>query len=101
MSYNIVPTPTFQKDVKSLRKKYRHISSDLEELQAILAEDPFAGDAVKGLEKTIFKIRLASSDMGKGKSGSFRIIYYLVTTDKTISLLTIYAKAYKQTISVH
>ncbi len=99
MSYNIIPTPTFQKDVKSLQKKYRHIVADLEELESILSENPFAGDAIKGLEKTIFKIRLASTDMGKGKSGGFRIIYYLVSADQTIYLLTLYAKAYKQSIS--
>ena len=99
MIYNIIPTPTFQKDVKNLLKKYRHIAADLEELHTILSENPFAGDAIKGLEKTIFKIRLASSDQGKGKSGGYRIIYYLATQDKTVYLLTIYAKAYKQSVS--
>ena len=36
--------------------------------------------------------------MGKGKSGGFRIIYYLRSSDNTIYLLTIYAKAYKEDI---
>jgi mRNA-degrading endonuclease RelE of RelBE toxin-antitoxin system len=98
VSYRIIPTPVFQKDVKYLKKKYRHIGSDLEKLNSILTENPIYGDAIKGLEGKIFKARLASSDIGKGKSGGFRIIYYLRNLDKTIYLLTIYAKAYKEDI---
>ncbi|MEK6651907.1 MAG: type II toxin-antitoxin system RelE/ParE family toxin [Nitrospirota bacterium] len=98
MSYKIIPTPVFQRDVKYLKKKYRHIASDLEKLNSILIDDPAYGDAVTGLEGRVFKARLASSDMGKGKSGGFRIIYYLRSSDNTIYLLTIYAKAYKEDI---
>lgn len=98
MSYSIIPTPTFQKDVKNLKKKYRHIVTDLEELNDILTDNPLYGDAIPGLDGKVFKLRLASSDMGKGKSGSFRAIYYLLAPDKTIYLLTIYAKAYREDI---
>ena len=98
MSYSIIPTPTFQKDVKTLKKKFRRIVTDLEELNEILTDKPLYGDAIPGLDGKVFKLRLASSDMGKGKSGSFRIIYYLLAPDKTIYLLTIYAKAYKENI---
>lgn len=98
MSYNIIPTPTFQRDVKNLKKKHRHIASDLEKFSNTLTDNPFYGEAIKGLEGSVFKARLASSDMSKGKSGGFRVIYYLMESDKTIYLLTIYAKAYKEDI---
>ncbi len=98
MSYKIIPTPVFQRDVKYLKKKYRHIGSDLEKLNSVLIDNPAYGDAVTGLEGRVFKARLASSDMGKGKSGGFRIIYYLRNSENTIYLLTIYAKAYKEHI---
>lgn len=98
MSYSIIPTPTFQKDVKNLKKKYRRIASDLEEFSNTLTDNPSYGEAIKGLEGRIFKARLASSDISKGKSGGFRVIYYLMEPDKTIYLLTIYAKAYKEDI---
>lgn len=98
MSYRIIPTPVFQRDVKYLKKKYHRIGSDLERLNSILIDNPAYGDAVPGLEGRVFKARLASSDMGKGKSGGFRIIYYLRSSDNTIYLLTIYAKAYKEDI---
>ena len=98
MSYSIIPTPTFQKDVKTLKKKFRRIVTDLEELDDMLTDNPLCGDAIPGLDGKVFKLRLASSDMGKGKSGSFRVIYYLLAPDKTIYLLTIYAKAYREDI---
>ena len=37
--------------------------------------------------------------MSRGKSGGFRIIYYLRNSDNTIYLLTIYAKTYKEDIA--
>lgn len=64
----------------------------------MLTDDPLCGDAIPGLDGKVFKLRLGSSDMGRGKSGSFRVIYYLLAPDKTIYLLTIYAKAYKEDI---
>ncbi|MBN2654724.1 MAG: type II toxin-antitoxin system RelE/ParE family toxin [Nitrospirae bacterium] len=46
----------------------------------------------------MFKVRLASSDMGKGKSGGFRVIYFISNPESAIYLLSIYAKAYKENI---
>jgi mRNA-degrading endonuclease RelE of RelBE toxin-antitoxin system len=99
VSYKIIPTPQFQKDVKSLKKKYRHIVSDLEKFNDILSTDPFYADRIQGLEGRVFKARLASSDMKKGKSKGYRIIYCL-QEGNTIYLLTIYAKAYRENISI-
>lgn len=100
MNYRIIPTPQFQRKVKYLKKKYRHIASDLEDLNKLLAEGPFCGESIEGLEGKVFKIRLACSDMKKGKSKGYRVIYYYPEEGQTIYLLTIYAKAYKENISV-
>ncbi len=51
------------------------------------------------LGHSIYKIRLKSSDMSKGKSGSFRVIYYVIFEDSKIYLLTIYSKGEKENIS--
>ena len=59
MSYRIIPTPRFQKDVKYLKKKYRHIASDLEEFNNILGTNPFYGEEITGLEGKVLKARLA------------------------------------------
>ncbi|MCE5311935.1 MAG: type II toxin-antitoxin system RelE/ParE family toxin [Nitrospiraceae bacterium] len=98
MNYRIIPTPSFQRDAKNLKKKYRHIGLDLEKLSALLTDNPVCGDAIPGLEGKIFKVRLASSDTGRGKSSGFRVIYYISNPDTAIYLLSIYAKAYKENI---
>jgi mRNA-degrading endonuclease RelE of RelBE toxin-antitoxin system len=100
VNYRIIPTPRFQKDVKYLKKKYRHIASDLEEFNNILGANPFYGEEITGLEGKVLKARLASSDMRKGKGKGYRVIYYLSQEENIIYLLTIYAKAYKENISV-
>lgn len=48
----------------------------------------------------LYKIRLASSDMAKGKSGAFRVIYCLWLDISTIVLLDLYAKGEKEDVPV-
>ncbi|MCF8256783.1 MAG: type II toxin-antitoxin system RelE/ParE family toxin [Flavobacteriales bacterium] len=40
-----------------------------------------------------FKLRIAISSKGKGKSGGARIITYVVTEEREVYLLTIYDKS--------
>ncbi len=47
---------------------------------------------------TIFKVRLYSSDLQKGKRSGYRCIYY-VKTDTDIILVTIYAKSEQSDVS--
>ncbi|MEX0268338.1 hypothetical protein AB3R30_04285 [Leptolyngbyaceae cyanobacterium UHCC 1019] len=41
---------------------------------------------------TVFKVRLKNSNIQKGKSGGYRVMYYVKTADRII-LATIYAKS--------
>jgi hypothetical protein len=61
-----------------------------------LAENPAVGDLVPGLGG-IRKMRFAPS--GRGKSGAFRVIYYLASADVPILALLIYAKNEQDNIS--
>ena len=99
MSFEIIPTNTFLRAAKRLRRKYRHIDEDIAELSHLLLPNPHAGDAVPGFEDTVYKMRVPSRDMKRGKSGGYRVIYYLVTNPELIYLLTIYAKAQKEDIA--
>jgi len=47
----------------------------------------------------VYKTRLENPDANKGKSGGFRVIWYLVTSDKEIYPLTIYSKSDEEDIS--
>ena len=47
----------------------------------------------------LFKVRIENSDARRGKSGGYRIIYYLKTEDH-ILLVTIYSKSDKPDVPV-
>ncbi len=96
MNYKIIPTEYFKQQVRELRKFYPGIRRDLKELSAMLKENPKAG---KPLGKKVYKLRLKSSDMGKGKRSGYRVISYVIDELQKIRLLTIYAKPRKANIS--
>lgn len=52
------------------------------------------GDAISSVsvKNKTYKVRVANSDTHQGKSNGYRIIYYAVTEDLEIYLLTIYYK---------
>ena len=58
-------------------------------------------DQGKALGNNFYKVRLAISSKGKGKSGGARIITYLKVTATTVYLSAIYDKSQKSSISDH
>jgi mRNA-degrading endonuclease RelE of RelBE toxin-antitoxin system len=84
--------PTFRRHLRKLKKKYRSIQNDLQPVIEALQQGQFAGDRIPGLGYEVFKLRIRNSDIQKGKSGGYRLIYYLKTVDKIV-LLTIYSKS--------
>ena len=95
MKFRVVPTTVFIKKVKKLKKKYPRILDDIDALVSILEENPEKGIHIG---KSLYKIRLRSSDVNKGKSGSFRVIYYVIFRDGSVYLLTIYFKGKKENL---
>jgi len=91
-SIQIDLTPRFQRDLRTLVKRYRHIRSDLQPLIEHLQAGELPGDRIAGIGYDIFKVRLKNSDIQKGKSGGYRVIYYLKTQESVI-LVTIYSKS--------
>lgn len=59
------------------------------ELIETLAREPLAGDVIPGLGG-IRKLRFAPK--GRGKSGAFRVIYYVLSDDLPILALLLYGK---------
>ncbi len=82
----------FVKDLKHLRKKYPTIRSDVDSIIARLQNGETPDDHVQGTGYTLYKARLKSSDLAKGKSGGYRIIYF-IQTQAEIGLITIYVKS--------
>ena len=96
MSYKISTIPLFDKQAKRLAKKYPSIKTDLIALINSLETQPAQGVA---LGNSFYKIRLAITAKGKGKSGGARVITYLKVTATTVYLSSIYEKGEKETIS--
>ena len=96
MSFNIVTTPPFEKELKQLAKKYPSVKKDITDLASKLIDDPKMGTA---LGNDCYKIRMAISSKGKGKSGGARVITFLQIIETTIFLLSIYDKADAANIS--
>jgi mRNA-degrading endonuclease RelE of RelBE toxin-antitoxin system len=96
----IIITDPFGRKLRKLRKKYPNIKNDLRELLSDMEHGNMPGVPMPGLYGKVFKVRLALSDMRKGKSGGYRVICYAESEDSEIYLLTIYAKAKNETIPV-
>ncbi|MBS1489948.1 MAG: type II toxin-antitoxin system RelE/ParE family toxin [Bacteroidetes bacterium] len=90
MSYKIIPTPTFEKELKHLSKKYPSLKKDIIKLSDSLLKTPQMGIA---LGNGCFKIRMVISSKGKGKSGGARIITHVQVMNEHIFLVAIYDKS--------
>lgn len=85
-------SPTFKRNLRTLAKKYRSIRHDIQPMIEQLERGELPGDQIPGIGYPVFKLRVRNSDIQKGKSGGYRLIYY-VKTETGIILLTIYAKS--------
>jgi mRNA-degrading endonuclease RelE of RelBE toxin-antitoxin system len=84
--------------LRTLAKKYRHIRSDLQPVIEQLQAGDFVGDRIPKTQGIFYKVRIKNSDIQKGKSGGYRLIYHLQGTT-VIILMTIYAKSQQEDIS--
>ncbi|MDR3286370.1 MAG: type II toxin-antitoxin system RelE/ParE family toxin [Prevotellaceae bacterium] len=96
MNYNVELTPIFKKEAKRLIKKYISLKLELESLFDKISETPALGIP---LGNNIFKIRLSIASKRKGKSGGARIITYVLVSNETVYLLSIYDKSDQDDIS--
>ncbi len=87
MNYEVMAVEYFRRRLKKLSKKYRRIGEDYKSLIETLEDNPMKGDAIPGFGNKIYKIRMRSSNMKRGKRGGFRVIYYL--SNHIVYLLTI------------
>jgi len=99
MEHKFIPTPTFERSYKRLKKKYLSLKSDLENFKKEYNENPELGD---GLGGGFRKIRIALKSKNKGKSGGARIITFdmcIKAEGKVVILVEIYDKSEVSTLS--
>lgn len=92
MSFDIYTTDFFEKELKKLLKKYPSIKNDYKNLVDSLKKDPRQG---KPLGKDCYKIRMAVTSKGKGKSGGSRVISCVKIMADPVFLLSIFDKGTK------
>lgn len=89
----------FLKDLKLLQRRYTSVREDIGQLIESLKRGETPGDRLKLVKGYIvYKIRLRIQSTTKGKSGGYRVIYWLRTSDSII-LVTIYVKSDRSDIS--
>ena len=88
----------FARQLRKLAKKYPAVVKEFEGLSEQLQADERLGDKVPGVGHDVYKARLPNPSAGRGKSGGFRVIYYVQLAD-VVLMLTIYAKTQQTDVS--
>jgi len=90
--------PEVLRVLKRLRKKYPNVAADLKDLTDRLEQGETPGDQIQGVGYTVYKARVRNQDTQKGKSGGYRVIYYVRTANSVI-VITMYAKSERADVS--
>ena len=100
MPYSIHFGKTFKRGIKKLQKRYPSIKKDVAAgIEALLAT-PHLGVPIPGAFG-VRKLRLRNSDVGRGKSGGYRMIYYIEDhQNERIFLLLVYAKSDRENVTI-
>ena len=88
----------FEYDVRRLGKRYRRIRLDIQPLIGRLELGELPGDQIPGMEYAVFKVRVKNSSVQRGKSGGYRVVYYLKTRSQ-ILFVTMYSKSDRSDIT--
>jgi addiction module RelE/StbE family toxin len=92
-------TSEFQRKLKNLAKKYRQVPNDLQPVLEQLQTGEFLGDQISGVGFRVMKVRVRNSDTQKGKSGGYRLIYW-ISSNYLVVLVDIYSKSEQEDIEV-
>lgn len=93
-------TPEYKRNLRELSKKYRNIRVDTMPIIEQIQMGNFIGDRIPGMGEDYFilKVRVKNSNIQKGKSAGYRLIYQ-VESANSVLLLTIYSKSDREDIS--
>lgn len=77
MSYSIISTLRFEKELKRLAKKFPSLKNEFASLIEDISKNPEIGTYIGN---GCYKIRLAIASKGKGKRGGARVVTHLSCT---------------------
>ncbi|WP_061226934.1 type II toxin-antitoxin system RelE/ParE family toxin [Leptospira interrogans] len=96
MSFNILRSLQFEKELKRLVKKYPSLKKEYKDLISSLENKPTQGISIG---QNCYKIRIPIASKGKGKSGGARVITCVFLIEEVVYLVSIYDKSEKENIS--
>ncbi len=96
MKFDVFTSSLFNKEFKKLCKKHKSAKSDIITFVENLKTNPIQGIPIGN---DCYKIRIAISSKGKGKSGGVRLITNVRIVNEKIYLLSIYDKSEQDSIS--
>jgi len=100
MNYNVIFGNSFKRSVKKLEKRFPCVKKDVRTAVEVLLENPELGVLIPD-GSGIRKLRLRNSDMKRGKSGGYRLLYLFDQTSESIYFLLLYAKSDRENITQH
>ncbi len=93
-------TNDFQNQFKFLKKRYRKIKADIQSTLDDLESGKTPGNQFSGIDSIVMKVRIKNSDLQKGKSGGYRLIYWIISPE-LIVLLDIYSKSDQENVTIN
>jgi mRNA-degrading endonuclease RelE of RelBE toxin-antitoxin system len=95
-------TPEYKQNLRDLSKRFRNIRSDVQSIIEQLQQGNIVGDRIGGVgeEYIVYKVRIRNSNIQKGKSAGYRLVYQL-ESPISILLLTIYSKSDREDIGIN
>ena len=93
MSYRVILATSFKDSLRKLKKRYRRVKEDIKPEIAGLTESPREWPVMPG-SGGVRKARVSNSDAKKGKSGGYRLLYFVEDDPKQmVYVLWIYSKS--------
>lgn len=96
MSFKVIPTERFQKEVKKIIRIYPGFKENIAALIQSLQEDAIQG---AHLGHGIYKVRISIIGKASGKSYGARSIHAVFSVEREIFLLTVYDKSEKKDLT--
>ncbi|MBE7469871.1 MAG: type II toxin-antitoxin system RelE/ParE family toxin [Anaerolineae bacterium] len=99
MSYKPVLATSFKRSIKRLEKRFRNVKNDVSNAIKVLVENPKLGVAIPGGNR-VRKLRVQNSDLARGKSGGYRLLYCIEDQpEPTLYLLLLYFKSDQEDVT--
>jgi mRNA-degrading endonuclease RelE of RelBE toxin-antitoxin system len=92
----------FEEEIYRLSKRFHNIRVDVQPTIEQLQQGSVVGNRIGGIgeEYIIYKVRVRNSNIQKGKSSGYLLIYQL-ESPTSILLLTIYSKSDRENVDVN